>query len=196
MNLDIRPATEADIPDLSKLLLMATDGIVESLYEGVVPGLPTHEIVERRLAREGTCGAYTNCWVAAGGTRIAGKLHAYPLDALADDPPDPLVPEERYKVLEAFDALDEPAAGSYYINVIAVFPDYRRRGLGGRLLDLAHQQARAGGFSQLSLAVFQENASAVRLYDRAGFTVAARAPAPAHPLIPFSGDMLMMMRRV
>jgi hypothetical protein len=41
-DLDIRPATKADIPDLSKLLLMATDGIVASLYDGVIPGLATH----------------------------------------------------------------------------------------------------------------------------------------------------------
>jgi ribosomal protein S18 acetylase RimI-like enzyme len=190
MDLSIRPATAADIPDLSKLLLMATDGVVASLYEGVIPGLTTEKIVERRLAREGTCGAYTNCWVATDGTRIAGK------DDLAGDPPDPLVPEERYKVLEAFDALDEPAAGSYYINVIAVFPDYRGRGLGTRLLDIARAEARARGLTQLSLAVFEENAGAVRLYERIGFAIAARAPAPAHPLIPFSGDMLMMMREV
>ena len=64
MDLPIRPAAKADIPDLSKLLLMATDGIVASLYEGVIPGLATEKIVERRLAREGTCGAYSNCWVA------------------------------------------------------------------------------------------------------------------------------------
>ena len=200
MDLPIRPATAADIPDLSKLLLMATDGIVASLYDGVIPGLATHEIVERRLARENTCGAYTNCWVAvhtdSGGERIAGKLHAYPHDALADDPPDPLVPEERYQFLAPFEALDEPAAGSYYINVIAVNPDYRRRGLGGRLLALARDQAAARGFSHLSLAVFEENEGAVRLYERTGFAVAARTPAPVHPLIPFSGDMLMMMREV
>lgn len=196
MDLDIRPATKTDIPDLSKLLLMATDGIVESLYEGVIPDLATHEIVERRLARDGTCGSYANCWVVANGERIAGKLHAYPMDDVASDPPDPLIPEERYGILDPFEALDEPAAGSYYINVIAVYPDYRRQGLGGRLLDLAGKQAEAGGFSQLSLAVFEENAGAVGLYERKGFTVVARAPAPIHPLIPFSGDLLMMMRPV
>ncbi len=193
-DLDLRPATKADIPDLSKLLLMATDGIVASLYDGVIPGLATHEIVERRLAREDTCDSYVNCWVAADREWIAGNLHAYPLDDVANDPPDPLVPEGRIAVLEPFEALYRRAAGSYYINVIAVYPDYRRQGLGGRLLDLA--QAEARGFSQLSLAVFEENASAVRLYERAGFTVAARAPVAPHPLIPFSGDLLVMMRPV
>ncbi len=54
----------------------------------------------------------------------------------------------------------------------------------------------ARGFSQLSLAVFEENAAAVRLYDRAGFTVAARSPVVPHALIPFSGDLLVMMRPV
>ena len=57
-------------PTLSKLLLMATDGIVASLYDGVIPGLATHEIVERRLAREDTCESYVNCWVAADGARL------------------------------------------------------------------------------------------------------------------------------
>ncbi len=194
MDLDIRPATKADIPDLSKLLPMATDGIVASLYDGVIPGLATHEIVERRLAREDTCDSYANCWVAADREWIAGNLHAYPLDDVANDPPDPLVPEGRIAVLEPFEALYRRATGSYYTNVIAVYPDYRRQGLGGRLLDLA--QAEARGFSQLSLAVFEENASAVRLYERAGFTVAARAPVVPHPLIPFSGDLLVMMRPV
>jgi ribosomal protein S18 acetylase RimI-like enzyme len=113
---------------------------------------------------------------------------------VTNDPPDPLVPEGRTAVLESFEALYGQAAGSYYINVIAVYPDYRRQGLGGRLLDLA--QAEARGFSQLSLAVFEENASAVRLYERAGFTVAARAAVAPRPLIPFSGDLLVMMRPV
>jgi ribosomal protein S18 acetylase RimI-like enzyme len=196
MDLDIRLATKADIPDLSKLLLMATDGIVASLYDGVIPGLATHEIVELRLAREDTCDSYLNCWVAADGARLAGNLHAYPLDDVANDPPDPLVPEERTAVLEPFEALYRQAAGSYYINVIAVYPDYRRRGLGGRLLELAREQAEARGFSQLSLAVFEENAAAVRLYERAGFAVAARSPVVPHPLIPFSGDLLVMTRPV
>ena len=200
MDFDIRPAIKADIPDLAKLLLMATDGIVASLYDGVIPGLATHEIVERRLAREDTCDSYVNCWVAADtdscGARVAGNLHAYPLDAVAGDPPDPLVPEARRAVLEPFEALYRQAAGSYYINVIAVYPDYRRQGLGGRLLNLAGKQARAGGFSQLSLAVFEENAAAVRLYDGTGFAVAARSPVVPHPLIPFSGDLQVMTRPV
>ncbi len=193
-DLDLRPATKADIPDLSKLLLMATDDIVASLYDGVIPGLATHENVERRLARENTCDCYVNCWVAADREWIAGNLHAYPLDDVANDPPDPLVPEGRIAVLEPFEALYRRAAGSYYINVIAVYPDYRRQGLGGRLLDLA--QAEARGFPHLSLAVFEENASAVRLYERAGVTLAARAAVAPHPLIPFSGDLLVMMRPV
>jgi hypothetical protein len=36
----------------------------------------------------------------------------------------------------------------------------------------------------------------VRLYERAGVTVAARAPVVPYPLIPFSGDLLVMMRPV
>ena len=134
--------------------------------------------------------------MVADGERIAGKLHAYPLDDVENDPPDPLVPEARIAVLEPLEALYRRATGSYYTNVIAVYPDYRRQGLGGRLLDLAREQAEARGCSQLSLAVFEANASAIRLHERLGFTVAARNPVVPHELIPFTGDMLMMMRPV
>ncbi len=196
MTSEIRAATRDDVPDLSKLLILAAGGVVDALYHGLIPGKPTNEIVERRLQREGTTGSYENCWVAVQDGRVVGELHAYPMDELENDPPDPLIPEERYAVLEPFDHLDPVAAGSYYINVVAVYPEFQGHGIGTQLLDLARAEAEARGFDQLSLVVAEQNRGAVWLYRRCGFEEAARHPAVRHEMIRYRGDMLLMMSEV
>ena len=196
MTTEIRPAARDDIPDLSKLLILAAGGIIDALYHGLIPGKPTNEIVERRLQREGTTGSFENCWVATHDGRVAGELHAYPMDDLKNDPPDDLIPEERFAVLEPFDRFDPLAAGSYYVNVVAVYPEFQGRGIGTKLLDLARAQAEARGFDKLSIVVAEENAGAVRLYRRAGYLEAARHPSARHELIRYAGDMLLMLSEV
>lgn len=190
----IRPATEADIPDLAKLLMLATDGITAAIYHDLIPGTPTHQIVERRFHRLGTTKSYERCQVAERDGRVVGKLHAYPMDDGENDPPDPLVPDERFAVVEAFDHLDQAVAGSYYVNAMAVYPAHRGQGIGGALLDLAHAQARQGGFDTMSLAVFEQNQGAHRLYRRQGFREVARHPAARHPMIHLGGDILMLAK--
>lgn len=178
------------------MTLVATDGIVEALYEGLVPGETTVEIVERRVLATGTTGSYENCWIAEQGGRPLGVLHAYPMDALADDPPDELVPEERLAVVEPFDYLDPHAAGSYYINIVAVQPEAQGKGLGSALIHHARGEAVGRGFATLSLIVFEENQRALRLYQRLGFAEVTRYPSVAHPLIRHGGDLLMMLADV
>jgi ribosomal protein S18 acetylase RimI-like enzyme len=86
-------------------------------------------------------------------------------------------------------------AGSYYINILAVDPDFRSKGIGSRLVDLVRSRAIQEGFSKLSLHSF-EDPRAVALYQRLGFTVAGRSPLVQHELLQFSGDLLLMMRSI
>lgn len=53
---------------------------------------------------------------------------------------------------------------------IAVWPEHRGRGLGGRLLAAIADVARTAGFARLSLSVEQQNPAA-RLYLRSGYTI-------------------------
>ena len=64
----------------------------------------------------------------------------------------------------------EPPAGSYYIAEIDVDPDWRNRGIGGALLDYAEAEARAAGYTVMSLTTTTIN-PARRLYERHGFRV-------------------------
>ena len=58
---------------------------------------------------------------------------------------------------------------SCYISNIAVFPEYRRMGLGGLLIDSARETAAKNGAQSLSLEVRPSNEAAVRLYMKKGF---------------------------
>ena len=196
MTLVIRPARVDDSRLLAEMTLVATDGIVEALYEGLIPGKSTAEIVEQRVLASGTTGSYENCWIAEQVGAPLGVLHAYPMDDLENDPPNELVPEERFAVIEPFDHLDPQAAGSFYINLVAVQPEAQGRGIGSALIAQARQEAKRRGFTTLSLIVFEENQGALRLYERLGFTEGARHPSVAHPLIRHGGDLLMLLAPV
>ena len=62
--------------------------------------------------------------------------------------------------------LENLAPGTWYINVLAVRPQFRRLGLGTKLLSLADETAKALGMSGLSVIVSDANWGARRLYER------------------------------
>jgi ribosomal protein S18 acetylase RimI-like enzyme len=187
---EIRAATPEDVRHLAQFLLMATGGLMDALYHDLVPGKSTRELVERRFLREGTTWYYRNHWVAVCEGQVAGGLHAYAQDDAAANPPDPIIPKERLVLLDHYNHLKAPH--SFEINVVAVYPRFRRRGVGARLLSLARAEAKARSFSRLSLYVFEQNDAAVRLYRSHGFEISGRYLAAAHSLIRMSGDIALM----
>ena len=196
MDATLRRATEADVPDLARLLIIAAHGIIDALYHDLVPGVPTEKLFEWRFAQAGSVQSYEYCWVAQQGPRTIGMLHAHPIDGLADAPSDPRLTADRLAVVAPFAALDEQARGSYHINAVAVSPECRGGGIGNRLMALATSEAQRQGFAELSLIVFEQNSRAVALYRRLGFEIAGRSPVVPHPLVHHTGDLLLMMRRL
>ena len=63
-----------------------------------------------------------------------------------------------------------PPGETYHISELHVDPRLRGQGIGGALLDFAEQEARAAGFTQMSLATTTSN-PARRLYERHSFRV-------------------------
>jgi ribosomal protein S18 acetylase RimI-like enzyme len=196
MDATLRRATEADVPDLARLLIIAAHGIIDALYRDLVPGVSTEKLFEWRFTQAGSARSYEYCWVAQQGPRTIGMLHAYPMDALADTPSDPRLTADRRAVLAPFVALGKAAHGSYHINAVAVSPEYRGSGIGNRLMALATSEAQRLGFVDVSLLVFEQNSRAVALYRRLGFEIARRSPVVSHPLVHHTGDLLLMMRRL
>jgi ribosomal protein S18 acetylase RimI-like enzyme len=65
-----------------------------------------------------------------------------------------------------------------YIDVLAVSPAMRGKGVGTLLLDAVFQTAREKGFKSVSLEVVDTNPDARRLYERVGFVVRHTYPYP------------------
>ena len=92
--------------------------------------------------------------------------------------------------------LEAKAPGSWYVNVLATFPEFRRQGIGLELLAIAEQKALAEGAGALSVIVAGENERAARLYRRAGFTAAAREPLVPFPGYTHEGDWILLIKRL
>lgn len=63
-----------------------------------------------------------------------------------------------------------------HVNTLAVSPGSRRQGLGSLLMRSAMADASASGARKATLEVRESNAAALGLYERLGFSIAARRP--------------------
>ncbi len=59
--------------------------------------------------------------------------------------------------------------GEVYITNIAVFPAFRRKGVGEALVDALYQQAKKENAEFITLEVRKNNISAISLYEKCGF---------------------------
>ncbi|MFT3974621.1 MAG: GNAT family N-acetyltransferase [Amaricoccus sp.] len=164
----IRPARRPDAPDLARLGDMAGHGLPSFLWRrSAAPGQDPMEIGIARASRDNSGFSWTNATVAEIDGRVAAALVTCPIG----DTPEPL--DGLGPIVATLQALENRALGSQYVNVLAVYPEFRRRGLGRRLLAEA---ARLAGPRRLSLIVEDANANARRLYESFGFRVADEAP--------------------
>jgi ribosomal protein S18 acetylase RimI-like enzyme len=69
--------------------------------------------------------------------------------------------------------LENLACGTWYVNVLAAYPEHRNHGHGTRLLGIAETLMRSSGSKGLSIIVSDANRGACRLYERFGFERAA-----------------------
>jgi len=149
------------------------------------------EIGQRRYEREGTAFSYRNCLMAEDQNEVLGMMHAYAVDPPKDPGP---AAQPIDSVLKPYSELEAP--GTLYIAGIAVWPAFRGRGVGTRLIEAARERARALGLRELSLLCFAGNTGARRLYERAGFVVADWRPVAPHAMIRHTGDVLLMLAPV
>ena len=87
------------------------------------------------------------------------------------------MPEEFRPLVE----LEAQAPGSWYVNVLAVFEEHRRKGFGQQLLAFGENIARDSGATELSIIVESNNHGAHNLYRSVGYTERARRPAVKVP---------------
>jgi len=74
------------------------------------------------------------------------------------------------RLLAAQSAIERLGTDEYYLSNVAVDPECRGRGIGTALVATAEQQATRVGCSAIVLDVETDNAGALRLYGKLGFT--------------------------
>ena len=188
-NIQFRPAEKSDCREIASLYSISSDGVADYIWTKLAqPGENLLDVGQRRYERENTVFSYQNCTIATLGETVVGMLVAFPM--VVDDNAEP----EEDPILAPYSKLEED--NSYYICGVAVFPEYRGRGIGTQLMAIAEQQAATKGFAKLSLIVFEQNKGAKRLYDRIGYREIAREAIAPHPLIHYSGDAILMVKEM
>ena len=162
-----RLATPEDAGVLAGLVDIAGDGLPSHLWRRMAePGEDPWEIGRRRQAAKARAGGAVV--VDEGEGPVALLMgHALPPE------PEPIDPDTPAPV-RPLEELERLAPATWYINVLAVLPEHRGRGLGGRLLALAERIAADEALTGLSLIVPDHNLLARRLYERHGYEELAR----------------------
>ena len=191
----IRDAVAADALHLARLAIMAGHGLLDIFYGGLVQGKSTAEIVaERRMLSKGNFAELANWRVAAADGSLLGALNSFPHAVFGTSPPDPLLTAERLSVVDALTELETSATGAYYINIVAVYPECRKTGIGGKLMAEAERLARRGGFRRMALSTFAADTGLVDFYRRQGFRIRGTRPIAPHPALEHGGEWALMVR--
>lgn len=168
----LRPARIDDAEVLAQLVNHAGEGMPLYLWEQMAePGETAWDVGRRRAQRDEGSFSWRNALVADEGSGAVGCLVGY---VVAEDPPPP--PRDMPAMFVPLDALERAASGTWYINVLAVLPDARGRGIGSALIDAARDATAEAGVSGLSLIVSDANEGARRLYARHGFAEVMERP--------------------
>jgi ribosomal protein S18 acetylase RimI-like enzyme len=187
----MRPATLSDASALAVLVDIAGEGIPNSFWHELAgPGRSALEVGRERARRTEGGFSYRSATIVEVGDEIAAALIVYPLD----DPYDLTSVDELPAHVQPLVRLESQAPGSWYVNVLATFPEYRGQGIGTKLLKIAEDKARATGANTMSIIVGSWNEGATRLYRRAGYQDIASEPAVLPPAFPQAGDWILLTR--
>lgn len=162
----LRPAERTDAACLASLAALASDGFVTRLWAGLAEGPePPIDVGARRIADEEGTLSWRNGMLALIDGAVAGGMVTSRI-GLAPEALEPLP-----AMLRPMQALKNRALGAHYVNILAVLPEFRRRGVASALL--AEAARLAEGAAGLCLVVADGNLRARRLYDGFGFRAVA-----------------------
>jgi len=176
--IDLRPPLRSATPDdaaaMAELVNFAGDGLALYLWGRMSEaGQDPWEIGRQRAQRETGGFSYRNTVVVEENGKVIACLIGY---ALPDDP-EPIDYATMPPMFVALQELENLAPATWYVNVVAAYPEHRGRGLGTMLLRLAQELAADTACKGLSIIVSDANTGARRLYERTGYKQIATRPA-------------------
>jgi ribosomal protein S18 acetylase RimI-like enzyme len=161
----LRRATIQDAGTLAEFVEFASEGLALYLWTEMAGAeRDPWQVGRERVASETGGLSYRNAVIAELGGRPAAGMIGY---ALADksEPVSANLPS----ILVPLHELMSLAPDTWYVHVLAAYPESRGKGQGSALLGLADSLARSHGKAGLSLIVSDTNLGARRLYESCGY---------------------------
>ena len=166
----LRRARKSDAREMAELINFAGEGLPLYLWSSLSDGSKSAwDVGRERARREKGSFSYRNTVVVEEGGKAIAAMIGYALPDKANpevyrDMPDMFVPLQQ---------LEDMALSTWYVNVLAAYPEHRGQGYGSRLLNVAQEFAMQNDSRGLSIIVSDANTGARRLYERFGFRKAA-----------------------
>lgn len=174
----IRSASESD----SRLIVMAFISAVGGV--DVVRGFCGErymDVLEEIVLTEGTQYDYHNALVAEYNGVGIGVVLGYDGGKLLQ------LRDKTFDIIRKYTGKTpivdpETESGEFYIDTLAVMPEYRRCGVGRMLLNALCDKVFGMGFARVGLLVDQSNIEAEKLYNSMGFVRCEEKLFLAHPM--------------
>jgi len=186
------------IEDCSKIaegINLASGGIVEFLFHGLLENNTVAEIMADFLRAETGYDSYKNAIIAECQGTIVGIVYSYPakFHEITEETK-AFFPSDRLILLADF--FNSRVDHSLFLDSIYVDESFRGQGIGSKLIALTKAKAKENGYLQLSLMVMNENMVARRAYERNHFTIVKHIEVKEHKLIPNKGGIYLLVSDV
>jgi len=168
-----RNATKKDAKNLAELVNLAGGGMPFYLWSNMAEqGEDVWEFGRQRAMRDSGAFSFRNAFVIESEGKVQASLVGY---SLANEL-NPDVYQDMPVMFVPLQELEDQVPGSWYINVIATYPEFRGNGAATSLIKLAERLAIKDGRNKLSLIVSDASQDALRLYSELGFEEADKRP--------------------
>jgi ribosomal protein S18 acetylase RimI-like enzyme len=191
--MQIENAKKEQARELAFLINLAGEGIAEYLWSGMVQGdeLPM-DIGAMRAAREDGGFSYKNALVCVSNGELQGMIVSY----RQPQPYEIGDVSEYSEIIRPLVLLESQAPGSWYINAIATFEQYRGLGVAQKLLQKAEECAKLENCEAMSLIVASESIKAKRLYTHLGYKEVSSLPVVPYPGCLHAGQWILMTKQL
>ena len=191
--MNIRDATKRDANHLVFLINLAGEGLPEYLWRQMTKeGQDPLTFGALTAKREEGSFSYRHARIVEIDGQVAGMLLSYLL-------PDPYDIGELHSypdVIRPLVELEAKVPGSWYINAIATYEQFRGRGVASALMSACDGFAQTACATKLSLIVASENEGARALYLKLGYQEIASRPLLVFPGGPDGGEWLLMVKNL
>lgn len=188
----LRAARDADAERIAELIVISGDSPPEFPWPPAESAKPIVVLANRRAAKKAQGFAVRNSIIVEAGGEVAGVMLGFRVQENADAIRQGRLPA----YLRPTSDVEAICPESFYVNTVALFPEFQGCGFGSVLLGGAMVKAGLLGCGSVTLEVSSCNERAQAVYCRHGFKEAGYfrgTPGAAHP---YEKDFVLMCRAI